>query len=168
MGVVVYYEGEQNLPPVYIFGGGHVGQALIDILKNLKYHIILIDNRQELFEMAKSKGVYCVLSDYNDYVEKFIPPDDSYFVIMTYGHQFDYEILRTLYKRELVKKYAGVIASGAKAAGIIKSLNSELGDNVDLTKLHTPIGLKIGGDTAYEIALSVAAQLQSVRYEKKP
>jgi len=162
----LYYEAEQNLTPVYIFGGGHVGQALIDILKNMSYYIILVDNRQEILEMCKSKGVYSVLADYNEYVEKFIPQENSLFVVMTYGHQFDYEIVRALYKRNLVKKYAGVIASSAKAAGIIKSLKSELGDNIDLSKLHTPIGLMIGGDTAYEIALSVAAQLQAIRYEK--
>jgi xanthine dehydrogenase accessory factor len=162
----LYYEPEQSLPPVYIFGGGHVGQALIDILKNLNYCTILVDNRQEMYEINKSKGVHCILSDYNEFVEKFIPQDNSYFVVMTYGHQFDYDIVKTLYKRNLVKKYVGVIASKAKAKGILQSLKSDLEENINLSKLHTPIGLMIGGNTAYEIALSVAAQLQAVRYEK--
>lgn len=162
----LFYEAEQNQTPVYIFGGGHVGQALIDILKNLNYNVILVDNRQEIYELSKSKGTYCILSDYNEYVDKFIPQDNAYFVVMTYGHQFDYDIVKTLYKRDLVKKYVGVIGSKSKANGLRNSLKADVGDGIDLSRLHTPIGLMIGGDTAYEIALSVASQLQSVKYGK--
>lgn len=163
----LYYEAEKHKPVVYIFGGGHVGQALIDLLNNLNYHLILIDNRQELFEKNKEKGIYCIYSDYKEYAEQFIPSEDSYFVIVTYGHKYDYDILKTLYKRNLIKKYAGVIASRSKAAGMIKSLRSEINPDIDLSKLHTPIGLKIGGDSAREIALSIAAELQAVKYSRK-
>jgi len=163
----LYYEFERNLPVVYIFGGGHVGQALIEILGKLKYHVILIDNRQELFEKNKAQGINCIYMEYKDFVEQFVPADDSYFVSVTYGHLFDYEILKTLYTRNLVKKYIGIIASKAKAAAMINNLKNDIDTNIDLSKLHMPIGLKIGGDTAYEIALSIAAEIQSVRYEKK-
>ncbi|MCK5456504.1 MAG: XdhC family protein [Melioribacteraceae bacterium] len=43
----------------------------------------------------------------------------------------------------------------------------EVSEDLDFSKLHTPIGLKIGGDSAAEIALSIAAELQTVRYSKK-
>ncbi|MHB8929739.1 MAG: XdhC family protein [Melioribacteraceae bacterium] len=163
----LYYEIEKNLPVIYVFGGGHVGQALIEILSKLKYHVVLIDNRQELFEKYKAKGINCIYLDYKEYVEQFTPADDSYFVVVTYGHQYDYDILKTLYSRKLVKKYIGIIASRAKSAAMINNLKNEIEAGTDLSKLHMPIGLKIGGDTAYEIALSIAAEIQSVRYEKK-
>jgi len=162
----LYYEAVKNLPVIYIFGGGHVGKALIEILSNLKYHVILIDNRQELFEKYKAEGINCIYHEYREFAEKFIPASDSYFVVVTYGHQYDYDVLKTLYSRNLVHKYIGVIASRAKAAGMIDNLKKEIDPEIDLSKLHMPIGLKIGGDTAYEIALSVAAEIQSVRYEK--
>ena len=163
----LYYEVEKNLPSVYIFGGGHVGQALIDILVNLNYYIILIDNREEIVDKTRAKKIYCIHSEYDDFTGKFIPAEDSFFVCVTYGHQYDYDILKTLYRRNLVNKYAGVIASRSKAAGIIKNLKTDFGNDLDLSKLHTPIGLKIGGDSAYEIALSVAAEIQSVNYGKE-
>lgn len=163
----LYYEVERNLPVIYIFGGGHVGQALIEILSKLKYHVILIDNRQELFEKNKAKGINCIYMEFKEFVEQFIPADDSYFVVVTYGQQYDYEILKTLYARNLVKKYMGVIASRAKSAAMINKLKNEIDAKIDLSKLHMPVGLKIGGDTPYEIALSISAEIQSVRYEKK-
>lgn len=163
----LYYEAERNLPVIYIFGGGHVGQALVEILGKLTYHVILIDNRQELFEKNKAKGINCIYMEFKEFAEQFIPADDSYFVVVTYGHQYDYEILKTLYTRNLVKKYMGVIASRAKSAAMINKLKNEIDAKIDLSKLHMPIGLKIGGDTPYEIALSISAEIQSVRYEKK-
>jgi xanthine dehydrogenase accessory factor len=164
--VWLFYEAEKKLPVVYIFGGGHVGQALIDLLKNLNYHIILIDNRQEMFEKNKAKGTYCIYSDYIEYSKQFIPSENSFFVIVTYGHQFDYEIIKTLYERNLVNQYAGIIASKSKATEIISNLKKEINSEIDLSKLHTPIGLKIGGNSAHEIALSIAAEIQTVRYGK--
>ena len=163
----LFYEIEKNKPVVYIFGGGHVGQALIDLLQNMNYYIVLIDNRQEMFEKNKARGINCIYSDYKSYTEQFIPSEDAYFIVVTYGHVHDYEILKTLYQRNLVTKYVGVIASRSKSNGMIKNLKADINDALDLSKLHTPIGLKIGGDTAYEIALSIAAEIQSVRYDKK-
>ncbi len=163
----LFYEIEKNKPVVYIFGGGHVGQALIDLLQNLNYYVVLIDNRQEMFEKNKAKGINCIYSDYKEFAGQFIPNEEAYFVIVTYGHIYDYDILKTLYQRNLVKKYAGVIASRSKSNGMIQNLKSELSKDIDLSKLHTPIGLKIGGDSAYEIALSIAAEIQSIRYGKK-
>ncbi len=163
--VTLFYEVEKNASTLYIFGGGHIGSALIDIAVNLKYNIVLVDNRKEICEKYFALNINRVNSDYKEYAETFNPEPDSYFVIVTYGHAFDYDILYALYKRDLVKKYAGVIASKNKAKEMIKNLKADLGENLDLSMLHTPIGLKIGGDTAAEIALSIAAEIQAVKYE---
>ena len=58
----------------------------------------------------------------------------------------------------------GVIASKSKAAGLTKSLKELFGSTLDLSNYHSPIGLKIGGSTAEEIALGIAAEIQSVHY----
>ena len=83
---------------------------------------------------------------------------------MTQGHNYDYEILKVLYKRKLTLRYIGVIASKSKSAGLIKKLKQDFGDNIDLSNLYTPIGLKIGGSTEKEIALSIASELQAIRH----
>ena len=60
----------------------------------------------------------------------------------------------------------GVIASKSKAAGLTKSLKELLGEALDLSNFHSPIGLKIGGSTAEEIALDIAAEIQSIYYKQ--
>lgn len=162
-----YYEVDGIMPAVYIFGGGHVGQALINYLLNLNFGITLIDNREEFAVKNRREGITVVHSDYVKFAAEFKPKKESYFVILTHGHVFDYDILKKLYERNLVTKYVGVIGSKSKTGGVIANLKKELGEDINLSLLSMPIGLPIGGNTADEIALSIAAQIQSVRYAKK-
>ena len=50
----IYYETHGSLTTVYIFGGGHVGHALLYSLAPLNFHTILIDNRKEFTSPEKN------------------------------------------------------------------------------------------------------------------
>lgn len=163
----IYYDVNRNRTPVYLFGGGHVGQALAYFLNKLDYHLVLIDNREEF--AGENMNPHCherILSEYPRYANEFTPPAASFVVIMTQGHGFDYDVLKTLYERKLQLKYIGVIASRAKSAGLLKQLRNDFGESVNIANLYTPVGLDIGGSTESEIALSIAAQIQAIRFEK--
>lgn len=165
--VLIYYEVFRNRTPVYIFGGGHVGQALSAILANLGYHLVLVDNREDFVTGETNPHFHeRHLAQYPDFAREFSPPPDSFVVIMTQGHSYDYETLREIWKRNLPLKYIGVIASKSKSAGLIKNLQRDFGGKIDLTRLYSPIGLDIGGNTESEIALSIAAEIQAVRFGK--
>jgi xanthine dehydrogenase accessory factor len=161
----IYFEVHGQLTPVYIFGGGHVGHALLHYLAPLNYHTVLIDNRRDFATPEKNPdALEYIFKEYSDYVRGFVPEGGSFAVILTHSHKYDYEILRTIYERKLKLKYIGVIASKSKAAVMIGDLKKDLDPKPDLSNLHTPVGLKIGGNTAEEIALSIAAEIQSVKY----
>ena len=166
--ITIFYEVSGMKPEVYIFGGGHVGQALLRMLSSLGYHIKLIDNREEFCNPNTAPGAdEYICTDYVDFTEQFEPSENSYLISLTHGHSFDYEILKRIYSRNLNVKYIGVISSKSKGKQLKDKLLEEVSSELDFAKLHTPIGLKIGGDSAAEIALSVAAELQTVRYSKK-
>lgn len=165
--VWIYYEIHQSLLEVYIFGGGHVGQALSYFLAKLNFKTILIDNRKEF--TSKEKNPFAnqlIASDYIKFAQEFTPPEHAFVVIMTHGHGHDYDILRVLYQRKLSLKYIGIIASKSKAKELIKKLKEDFGSDLDISNLHTPIGLDIGGNTESEIALSIAAEIQSIQFNK--
>ena len=166
-GLTVFYEVHGKLPTVYVFGGGHVGSALLYFLRPLKFFTVLVDNREEFISKEKNPNASeSVLADYYEFSKKFNPPEDSYFVIVTHGHNYDEIILKNIYSKNKKFTYVGVIASKSKAAGLIKSLKEEFGNDLDLSNFHSPVGLKIGGSTAEEIALGIAAEIQSAHYEK--
>ncbi|MCB0282863.1 MAG: XdhC family protein [Calditrichaeota bacterium] len=165
--LTVFYEAHGSRPTVYVFGGGHVGQALLYHLKPLDYHTVLIDNRNAFaardINPDSSENIF---SDYEEYARQFIPVEKSYVVILTHGHKYDSIILNILHERRLNFSYIGIIASKTKAAGILKSLRETHGDNTDTSNIYTPVGLKIGGTSAAEIGLAIAAEMQTVRYGK--
>jgi len=165
--VTVFYEVHGKLPTVYLFGGGHVGNALLYCLKPLKFFTILVDNRDEFANKEQNPNAsQIVLSKYDEYSKDFNPPDDSYFVILTHGHMHDYVIAKNIYLKKRKFPYIGVIASKSKAIGIVNKLKKELGEDIDLSSFHSPVGLKIGGSSAEEIALGIAAEIQSVYYQQ--
>lgn len=163
----IYYDVHKTRPAVYIFGGGHVGQALLYMLVPLNYHTVLVDNRPEIANRkTHPNATEIVLSDYLEYARSFEPESMCFIVILTQGHHYDYDILKEIYRRSLPVKYIGIIGSQAKAYSMLMNLKKDFGESIDLTPVSTPIGLKIGGNTAAEIALSIAAEIQSVRFDK--
>jgi len=165
--ITVFYEVHGKLPTIYVFGGGHVGNALLYHLKPLKFFTILIDNRDEFANKEQNPNAsQNVLSKYDEFSKDFNPPDDSYFIILTHGHMHDYVIAKNIFLKKRNFPYVGVIASKSKAASLVSKLKKELGEDIDLSNFHSPVGLKIGGSTAEEIALGIAAEIQSVYYQQ--
>jgi xanthine dehydrogenase accessory factor len=164
--VTLYFEVHGNLPAIYIFGGGHVGQALLQFLSQLSYFTVLIDNRNEIIESKHLPSSRNILTDYVEFADSFNPKPDDFIVVLTQGHKYDFDIVRTIFKRKLNVSYVGVIASKNKARELEENLKNEFGSDIDLSKLHSPIGLKLGGNTASEIALCIAAEIQQIRFSK--
>lgn len=165
--VTIFYEVHGKLPTVFVFGGGHVGHALLYHLKPLNFFTILIDNRDEFANKERNPNAsQIVVNKYDEYSKDFNPPDDSYFVILTHGHDYDFIIAKNIFLKKRNFPYVGIIASKSKAASILSKLKKELGENIDLSNFHSPVGLKIGGSTAEEIALGIAAEIQSVYYKQ--
>ena len=165
--ISVFYEIYGQKPNLYVFGGGHVGSALIEMISNLNYQIVLIDNRKEYANSEKNPQADEIIeTDYEKFTKKFKPKPEDFIVIVTHGHNFDFKILKILFERKLDLKYIGLIASQSKAREMIAGIKKAFGKKTNFDNIYSPIGLKIGGDTAEEIALSIAAEIQSVRYNK--
>lgn len=165
--VTIFYDVQAVCPTVYVFGGGHVGQALLYHLKPLGFHTVLIDNRETFAKSEINPNANSIiLEDYEKYASTFIPANGSFVCILTHGHQYDSKILNILFGRKLRFPYIGIIASKTKAAGLLKKVHQVVPD-ADTASVFTPVGLKIGGNSAGEIGLAIAAEIQSVRYNKK-
>ena len=162
--VWIFYENAKKLTPVYIFGGGHVGHALSYFLSRMPFWLTLIDNREQFANSDKNPYFHdYVLSDYAKFSEEFTPDSEGFLIIMTQGHKYDYDILKAVYQRKIALKYVGVIASKTKASKLIHQLKNDLGGEINLSNLYSPIGIDLGGSTDSEIALSIAAEIQAIQ-----
>jgi xanthine dehydrogenase accessory factor len=150
----------QNHWPIVIFGAGHVGQALTRVLSKLNCHVTCIDSREEW--IAKLVGVKAIHHpNPREIVSTFDPK--SFFMCMTMGHAHDVPILLEIFKHAPDCPYVGVIGSEVKGIKIKKEL-AELGVSEDfINKLRVPMGLPIGTNHPYEIAISISGELLKVR-----
>jgi len=163
----VFYEVHGSRPVIYVFGGGHVGQALLYYLKPMAYHSVLVDNREQYANSERNPNAdEIIFEDYEKYAKEFDAVNGSYVIILTHGLKYDEKILKILYKRKLSFPYIGIIASKSKATLLLKRLKENQGTDIDTSIIHTPVGLNIGGNSAAEIALAIAAEIQSVRFKK--
>ena len=161
--VSLFYEYIGSGEKLYIFGAGHVGKALSYHLSFLKYFVTVIDERNGIFTDFPNinKTISSTVSNFfkNNTIE-----DESYIIISTPSHAHDYEVLKNTYLSSK-PKYIGMLASKTKANLMVKNLKEEV-PNADLSILHTPVGLDIGGPTPHEIAISIISELQTIKYKK--
>ncbi len=153
---------------VFIFGAGHIAQALAPICAIAGFRVVVIDDRpeyaaRERFPMAAEVRA---IDSFARCFEGLTINRSGYVVIVTYGHVHDRTVLAGALKTDAA--YVGMISSRRKREIILASLRDEgVGDEV-LRRVHSPIGLEIGGRTPGEIAVSIAAELVAVRAGKIP
>lgn len=151
---------------VYIFGGGHVAQALTPVLASVGFRCVIIEDRVQFCNPALFPQAVDVRLARLEEWEKVIPimPED-YICIMTRGHKNDLEC--QAFALRTPASYIGVIGSRKKIAAVnARLLEMGFGEE-DLSRIVTPIGLDIGAQTPAEIAVSIAAQLIAHRAGKK-
>lgn len=143
---------------VYVFGGGHVSQELAPMLAHVHFPVVVFEDREAFADPALFPGAQkVILGDFKNISASVTLCEDDYVVIMTRGHQADFEVLAQCLKYPL--SYIGCIGSRSKIA-ITRQRLIGLGYPEDCyDRVHSPIGIDIKGETPEEIAVSVTAEL---------
>lgn len=156
----VKQEQARLLPPgrVYIFGGGHVSQALVPALMAVDFRCVVLEDRAEFCRPELFPGAEEVLLIDNARVTDFVElTGEDWVVIMTRGHKDDLLIQSQIMKTPV--RYIGVIGSQQKNAAITARLREIGFSDEDFQNVWAPIGLPIRSETPAEIAVSITAQL---------
>jgi xanthine/CO dehydrogenase XdhC/CoxF family maturation factor len=146
-------------PAVFIFGAGDDTQPLADFTWSLGWHVTIADNRTNLARPERFPRATRVGS--LDAALAHIRPADAA-VVMTHSYEQDRETLRALLPRDL--KYIGLLGPRRRSDRLLGEIAPELGLTVAecTARLHTPVGLDLGGHSPAAIALAIAAELQAV------
>lgn len=152
---------ERLNPPradLWLYGAGHVGQALVRVLAELPVRITWIDSRADFLPGRLAPNIRRVHSP-APAQEALSAPRSARHLVMTHDHALDYEICRTLLRRyELA--WLGLIGSASKGARFRSRLQREGLSHTTIDRLVCPIGVDgVEGKAPSIIAISVAAQL---------
>ncbi len=165
--VKLYFEphaggGSSAAWPIWIFGAGHVAQALVPVLAPLDCQLTICDPRREwLDRLPRARNARFLQSDDP---KSLVPsmPDHTFLLCLTKGHATDRPVLQCA----LAKKnfpFVGVIGSKAKAMILRREMIAAGLDKARARQFHCPVGLPFGTNHPHEIALSIAAQLLTER-----
>ncbi len=146
-------------PALFVFGAGDDAQPLVQLAWELDWHVTVADGRSHLAraerfpQAAAVKPLAEALKD---------PGARDAAVIMTHSYEQDSEILRALLGREL--GYLGILGPRRRTEHLVRAIapRLELSAEECLARLHSPVGLDLGGHAPGVIALSIAAEVQAV------
>jgi xanthine dehydrogenase accessory factor len=151
-----------GLTPVALFGGGHVGHALAQVLAPLPFLITWIDSRDGVFPDQVPARVVCEHSGPVQSAVASLAPR-SRVLIMSFSHAEDLEVVAACLKRQREQAdlpYVGLIGSKTKWATFRRRLEARGFSAEELAHITCPIGVPgITGKEPEVIAVSVAAQL---------
>jgi len=153
---LLYQEVVAQPHRVYIFGGGHVGTAIAQQLVLLDFDVTVFDPRQEILAFHHPARNYQFKSGpLVDLQREIIEGDHTYLIITSNSIDNDIEALRFCLQKQVC--YIGFMGSQTKIKMAKHRLQS------DLEEVHAPIGIKLPNQTPAEIAVSVAAELITIK-----
>ncbi len=142
-----------------IFGAGHVGQAVAVIGALIGYDVTVVDDREEFASRKRlpDPRIGLLVSDYASAAGKLTISAGTVIVIVTRGHQYDELCLKNVVGSNAA--YIGMIGSRRRVLSVFKKLAGEGFSEIDLQRVHAPIGLRIGARSPQEIAVSILAEI---------
>jgi xanthine dehydrogenase accessory factor len=151
---------------IYIVGGGHVGLSVSQLFRQLNFHVVVFDNRENLNTLESNRFAHQKhVIDYNLITDYFKEGNDSYIAIMTNKYTDDKLVLSKILRNNY--KFIGVLGSKAKLKTMWEVLQKEGFTLDELNTVFAPIGLHIKSETPEEIAVSIAAQIIQVKNTPK-
>ena len=146
-------------PRLFLFGGGHVAQALCQVLAETSFSVDLVEEREEWLH-APSLPVSVVrhAEPWEDFLsQSHWDAEKTFVAVMTHRHDLDEAILSAVLLKPT--RYVGLIGSVTKWSRFKARLLEQGQTPGALDRVHCPIGLPIGGKSPKEVAISVAAEL---------
>jgi len=149
----------QRRMPIYLFGAGHIGQAIARHAANLPFRLAWFDTRP-VFETIEGVAVVAEAAIENCVSEA---PEDAAILIMTHDHALDYRLTKAALSRSPMA-FVGLIGSATKRARFHGRLERDGICAEARGRLTSPIGVAgIAGKEPDVIAIATLAQLLQLR-----
>jgi xanthine dehydrogenase accessory factor len=158
--VSVFLDVVRPAPRLLVYGAGHVGERVAALGPDAGLHTVVIDDRASFAtrdRFPRAAEVRCA-DLAREPLGGLAPGPEDFVVIVTRCHDLDEGVLQAALASRA--RYVGLIGSRRKVAVVLKSIEARTGrDPRADDRLHAPIGLKLGGKSPGEIAISVLAEV---------
>jgi len=143
-------------PQVWIYGAGHVGRAVVNLLPGLGYDVTWVDTAKARFPAQDLEGVTPLVADNPGDAVRYAPVDACH-LVMTYSHALDLDICHRILSHGFGS--AGLIGSATKWARFRQRLAKLGHSEQQIQRICCPIGQPELGKSPEAVALGIAADL---------
>lgn len=155
-------------PRLFIFGAGHVSQAICHCLQGTPFELHIFDSRSEWLNHPNFPHNTI---RHTEYWDEFIlnhqwDQERDYAVVLTHDHGLDFSIVEDLMTKP--RRYVGLIGSEAKWKKFKKDFEAGGYSLEQIQSITCPIGIGDLGHAPQEVAISFAAELLKLYREKNP
>lgn len=157
----------QPKPLLVVFGGGHVGTSLLRLAAPTGFRTLLLDDRagDQIPDAVSLASRFVRIQNVERDILNTPIPANAFFVLCRHDHAVDGEALAAALQKS--PKYIGMLASRQKIQSLFSQLRQRGFTDEQLSFVHTPIGLDLGGETPQELAVGILAQLLLVKNGKE-
>jgi xanthine dehydrogenase accessory factor len=144
----------------FVVGAVHISQPLVQMLGLADYQPIVIDPRQSFATEARFPGVELSTDWPDEALEQFKPDHRSAVVTLTHDPKLDDPALAVALRSDCF--YIGALGSRRTHASRCSRLTEMGFTEAELSRIHGPIGLRIGAVSPAEIAISILGEMTEV------
>ena len=156
----------QKNPRMVILGAGHVSCPTAKIGSMLGFHVTVMDDREEFLTKERFPETDVLLRAGFEKLSELIPAyENTYYVVVTRGHKGDYACAQQILRRPYA--YFGMIGSRNKVRITKERLLEEGFSEKQISSIHAPIGIPLGGQLPEEIAVSICAEIVQEKNRQK-
>ena len=150
---------------VIVVGAVHIAQYLVDFAKSLNFEISIIDPRGYFASEQRFPDMKIINKWPDEAFKEIETNENTALVALTHDPKIDDPALQHALKKKFY--YIGALGSKKTHENRCQRLKEAGFSDEQINLIHGPIGIKLGGRSAPEIALSIIAQLVSETYKKK-
>ncbi len=149
---------------VIIVGAVHIAQYLVNFARSLNFEISIIDPRGYFASEQRFPDLKIVNKWPEEAFEEIETNASTALVALTHDPKIDDPALQHALKNKFY--YIGALGSKKTHENRCQRLKDAGFSETEINSIHGPIGIKLGGKSAPEIALSIIAQLVAETYKK--
>ena len=149
---------------VIVVGAVHIAQYLVDFAKSLNFEISIIDPRGYFASEQRFPDMKIINKWPDEAFKEINTNENTALIALTHDPKIDDPALQHALKKRFY--YIGALGSKKTHENRCKRLKEAGFSDEQINSIHGPIGIKLGGRSAPEIALSIIAQLVSETYKK--
>ena len=149
---------------VIVVGAVHIAQYLVDYAKNLNFEITIIDPRGYFASEQRFPDMKIINKWPNEAFKEIETNENTALIALTHDPKIDDPALQHALKKKFY--FIGALGSKKTHENRCQRLKDSGFSEKEINSIHGPIGIKLGGKSAPEIALSIIAQLVAETYIK--